>query len=395
MNKKIFISTGEVSGDLHGSLLANALFDEAKKRSIDIEIYGLGGERMQKEGVKILQDTTSISAIGIWEALPLIIPTLKIQKKFYKSLKSLSPNCLVLIDYMGPNIKIGRNLKSKNNKLPIYYYIAPQEWAWRVGNNSTTDLIGFSDKIFAIFKQEAEFYKRRGGNVLWIGHPMIDSTKKLPTKKDSRKILKLKANENILLIMPASRPQELKYVLPVFMKVAKKLQQKYPTLIVYIPSCRKDFDDKFKIALTKYEVQGKVVSQNDIEELKTYIYSLTELALCKSGTVNMELALYGIPQIVGYRVSRITAFIAKKILNFKVRFISPVNLLVKKLIIPEFVQKEFDVKKIFNKACRIIDNKSEKVRILKGYSLLKKELGEVGVVKRAAEEIINSLITGL
>ena len=395
MNKKIFISTGEVSGDLHGSLLANALFDEAKKQSIDIEIYGLGGERMQKEGVKILQDTTSISAIGIWEALPLIIPTLKIQKKFYKSLKSLSPNCLVLIDYMGPNIKIGRNLKSKNNKLPIYYYIAPQEWAWRVGNNSTTDLIGFSDKIFAIFKQEAEFYKRRGGNVLWIGHPMIDLIKKLPTKKDSRKILKLRANENILLIMPASRPQELRYVLPVFMKAAKKLQQKYPSLIVYIPSCRKDFDDKFNIALKKYEVQGKVVSQYDIEELKTYIYSLTELALCKSGTVNMELALYGIPQIVGYRVSRITAFIAKKILNFKVRFISPVNLLVKKLIIPEFVQKEFDVKKIFNKACRIIDNKSEKVRILKGYSLLKKELGEVGVVKRAAEEIINSLITGL
>ena len=320
---------------------------------------------------------------------------MKIQKKFYKSLKNLSPNCLVLIDYMGPNIKIGRKLKSKNIKLPIYYYIAPQEWAWRVGNNSTTDLIGFSDKIFAIFKQEAEFYKRRGGNVLWIGHPMIDSTKKLPTKKDSRKILKLKANENILLIMPASRPQELKYVLPVFMKVAKKLQQKYPTLIVYIPSCRKDFDDKFKIALTKYEVQGKVVSQNDIEELKTYIYSLTELALCKSGTVNMELALYGIPQIVGYRVSRVTAFIAKKILNFKVRFISPVNLLVKKLIIPEYVQKEFNVKKIFNKACGIIDKKSEKVRILKGYSLLKKELGEVGVVKRAAEEIINSLITSL
>ena len=81
MNRKIFISTGEVSGDLHGSLLANALFIEAKKRSVDLEICGLGGERMRKQGVKILQDTTSISAIGIWEALPLIIPTIQIQKK--------------------------------------------------------------------------------------------------------------------------------------------------------------------------------------------------------------------------------------------------------------------------------------------------------------------------
>ena len=392
MNRKIFISTGEVSGDLHGSLLANALFNEAEKRSVDLEICGLGGERMRKEGVKILQDTTSISAIGIWEALPLIIPTIKIQKKFYKSLKNLSPNCLVLIDYMGPNIKIGRKLKSEKNKIPIYYYIAPQEWAWRVGNNSTTDLISFSDRIFAIFKQEANFYKKRGGNVLWIGHPMIDLIKKIPTKKDSRKILKLRANENILLIMPASRPQELRYVLPVFMQVARKLQQKYPSLIVYIPSCREVFDSKFKLALDNFKVKGKVISQTDIEELKTHIYSLTKLALCKSGTVNMELALYGLPQIVGYRVSRVTAFIAKKILNFKVRFISPVNLLVKKLIIPEFVQKDFEVKKIYEKACRILDRKSEKEKISKGYADLKKELGKEGVVKRAAEEIINSLI---
>ena len=392
MNRKIFISTGEVSGDLHGSLLANALFNEAEKRSVDLEICGLGGERMRKEGVKILQDTTSLSAIGIWEALPLIIPTIQIQKKFYKSLKNLSPNCLILIDYMGPNIKIGRKLKSEKNEIPIYYYIAPQEWAWRVGNNSTTDLISFSDRIFAIFKQEANFYKRRGGNVSWIGHPMIDLIKKIPTKKDSRKILKLRANENILLIMPASRPQELRYVLPVFMQVARKLQQKYPSLIVYIPSCREVFDSKFKLALDNFKVKGKVISQTDIEELKTHIYSLTKLALCKSGTVNMELALYGLPQIVGYRVSRVTAFIAKKILNFKVRFISPVNLLVKKLIIPEFVQKDFEVKKIYDKACRVLDRKSEKEKISKGYADLKKELGKEGVVKRAAEEIINSLI---
>ncbi len=392
MNIKIFISTGEVSGDLHGSLLANALFHEAKKRLINLEIYGLGGERMKKEGVNILQDTTPISAIGIWEALPLIIPMMKIQKNFYKSLKKLSPDCLILIDYMGPNIKIGRKLKNENNKIPIYYYIAPQEWAWRVGNNSTTDLISFSDRIFSIFKQEANFYKRKGGNVSWIGHPMLDLKKKLPYKKDSRIILKLRANENILLIMPASRSQELRYVLPVYMQTARKLQDKYPNLIVYVLSCREVFDNKFNKSLEKYQVRGKVVSKKDIEELKTHIYSLTKLALCKSGTVNMELALYGIPQIVGYRVSRVTAFIAKKILNFKVRFISPVNLLVKKLIIPEYLQKEFAVKKIYDKACRVIDRKSEKEKIFKGYAVLKKELGEVGAVKRAAEEIIKSLI---
>ena len=392
MDKKIFISTGEVSGDLHGGLLSKALFDEARKHSINLKIYGLGGEKMKSVGVQIIQDTTSISAIGIWEAIPLIIPMLKVQKKFYKFIKKYRPNCLILIDYMGPNIKIGTKLKKLRNNIPIYYYIAPQEWAWRVGNNSTTNLINFSDKIFAIFKQEANFYKRRGGDVSWVGHPMIDLTKKLPSKKDSRTILKLQANQNILLLMPASRPQELRYILPTFLKTAKKLQLRYPNLVVYIPSCRRVFDKKFIKGLEKYAIKGKVFSQKDESELMPFIYSLTKLALCKSGTVNMELALYGIPQIVGYRVSRITAFIAKKILNFKVRFISPVNLLVKKLIVPEFVQKNFNEKQIFFKACRLLDLKSEKTKIKKGYMLLRKELGEEGVVERAAKEIINSLI---
>jgi len=106
----------------------------------------------------------------------------------------------------------------------------------------------------------------------------------------------------------------------------------------------------------------------------------------------MELALNGITQIVGNKVSRVTAFIARKILNFKVRFISPVNLLVNKLIIPEFVLREFDEKKIFNKSCKILDRKSEKIKIKKGYAFLKKELGEEGVVQRAAKDIINSIV---
>ena len=392
MNKKIFISTGEVSGDLHGGLLSKALFDEARKNSINLEIYGLGGDKMKNEGVHLFKDTTSISAIGIWEALPLIIPMMRIQKKFYQSIKKYRPNCLILIDYMGPNIKIGMKLKKSRSNIPIYYYIAPQEWAWRVGNNSTTNLINFSDKIFAIFKQEASFYKRRGGNVFWVGHPMIDLTKKLPSKKDSRTILKLRASQNILLLMPASRPQELRYILPTYLKTAKKLQLRYPSLVIYIPSCRKVFDKKFREGLEKYKIKGTVISQKDDSELMPYVYSLTKLALCKSGTVNMELALYGVPQIVGYRVSRVTAFIAKKILNFKVKFISPVNLLLKKSVVPEFVQKNFNENKIFYKACRLLDLSSEKARIKKGYTLLKKELGEEGVVKRAAKEIINSII---
>ena len=192
--------------------------------------------------------------------------------------------------------------------------------------------------------------------------------------------------------MPASRPQELKYILPTFIKVAVKLQRKYPDLFIFILSCRDVFDQTFQNALDKHNIKGRVVSTSEIEETKNYIYSLSKLALCKSGTVNMELALYGIPQVVGYKVSRVTAFIAKKILNFKLRFISPINLLMKKLIVPEFVQNKFNVNSVFKKSCRLIENNNEKIKIMKGYKLLRNNLGDEGVAKRAAKEILDSLI---
>tara|TARA_Y100000589_G_scaffold255308_1_gene244288 strand:- start:837 stop:1415 length:579 start_codon:yes stop_codon:yes gene_type:complete len=191
--------------------------------------------------------------------------------------------------------------------------------------------------------------------------------------------------------MPASRPQELKYILPTFIKVSQKLQRKYPDLVVFIPSCRKVFDQTFQNALDKNHINGRVISVSEIEEKKIYIYSLTKLALCKSGTVNMELALYDVPQVVGYKVSRVTAFIAKKILNFKLKFICPINLLMKKLIVPEFVQKEFNVNSVFRKSCKLIEKSSEKKKIKQGYKLLKKDLGDAGVAKRAAKEILNSI----
>ena len=180
--------------------------------------------------------------------------------------------------------------------------------------------------------------------------------------------------------------------MPTFIKVAQKLQRKYPDLVVFIPSCRKVLDQTFQKALDKNNINGRVISTSEIEETKIYIYSLSKLALCKSGTVNMELALYGIPQVVGYKVSKVTAFIAKKILNFKLRFISPINLLMKRLIVPEFVQKEFNVNSVFRKSCKLLEKNNEKIKIKQGYKSLKKNLGDKGVAKRAAKEILNSII---
>ena len=389
---KLLISTGEVSGDLQGSLLINALKTNAEKRKIELEILALGGERMQEAGAKLIANTSSIGAIGFLEALPYVLPTLNAQSKIDNYLSSSPPDAVVLIDYMGPNIRLGLKVKKKFPNIPIIYYIAPQEWAWRLGDSGTTDLISFTDKILAIFEEEAKFYSNKGGNVKFVGHPMLDFYRNIPTKEESLKKIGLNSDQKLLLIIPASRKQELKYILPTLLKVAKLLQEKDPSITVLIPSGLNEFDELLNNSLKEYGVNGRIILSNEVDDLKPFLFSVAHLALAKSGTINMELALNSVPQIVGYKVSRVTAFFARYLLRFNVKYISPVNLLLNKMLIPEFVQEDFKAEKIFNAALKILEDNSTKEDIKLGYERLKDKLGKPGVTDRASKDILDLLI---
>ena len=168
--RRLLISTGEVSGDLQGGLLVQARHDEAQSRGLELEVVALGGERMRKAGATLLANTTAMGAIGLWEALPLVWPTLQIQRRVDQWLRESPPDGVVLIDYMGANVNLGVKVKRRLPGTPILYYIAPQEWAFRVGEGGTTRLIGFTDRILAIFPEEARFYGSRGADVTWVGH---------------------------------------------------------------------------------------------------------------------------------------------------------------------------------------------------------------------------------
>ena len=154
---RLLISTGEVSGDLQGSLLIRALRLEAERRGLELELLALGGPRMEAAGAALIADTAPMGAIGLWEAVPLILPTLRLQAQVDALLAEHPLDGVVLIDYVGANVRLGTRLRRQQPELPITYYIAPQEWAWRFGDGSTTRLLGFTDKILAIFPAEAEF----------------------------------------------------------------------------------------------------------------------------------------------------------------------------------------------------------------------------------------------
>ena len=389
---RILISTGEVSGDLQGSLLVMALKKEAYKRNIELDLIAIGGPRIQAAGANLIANTASIGAIGLWEALPLILPIFQVQSKVDKFIQKKDLDAVVLIDYMGPNIRLGNKLRNSYPNIPIIYYIAPQEWAWSLGDKGTTDLIGFSNKILAIFRAEADFYTNRGGNVTWVGHPMLDTIKALPNKEDSMKKIGLNIDQKLLLIFPASRSQELKYVLPELLEAALKLQKEDSSLYVVLPSALPEFDCHLTKALENYGINGRVIPADETDAWKPILFAAADLAFAKSGTINMELAINNVPQIVAYKVSRITAFLARKLLRFRVEHISPVNLLLNERLIPELLQEELRSNSIVDQARPLLEKSLTRSSMLEGYAKLRTNLGEKGVTDRAAREVFNFLI---
>ena len=386
---RLLISTGEVSGDLQGSLLIQALQREVERRSLPLELMALGGPRMQASGAELLADTAPMGAIGLWEALPLVLPTLRLQSRVDHVLKQRPPDAVVLIDYMGANVRLGHKLRRWFPRVPIIYYIAPQEWAWRFGDGGTTQLLSFTDRILAIFPVEAEFYSQRGAKVTWVGHPLLDTVSVLPDRQLARERLGLKPGQRLLLLLPASRQQELRYLMPTLAKAAALLQQRDPSLEVIVPAGLASFETSLQEALEAAAVRGRVLSAQQADELKPMLYAAADLALGKSGTVNMELALRGVPQVVGYKVSRITAFVARHFLRFRVDHISPVNLLLKERLVPELLQDELTAEALVQAAIPLLEDHAQRNEMLEGYRRLRQSLGVPGVTDRAAKEILD------
>ncbi|AII48598.1 lipid-A-disaccharide synthase [Synechococcus sp. KORDI-52] len=390
---RLLISTGEVSGDLQGSLLIRALRSEAERRGLKIEVLALGGPRMEAAGAVLIADTAPMGAIGLWEAVPLILPTLRLQERVDALLQERPLDGVVLIDYVGANVRLGTRLRRQRPELPITYYIAPQEWAWRFGDGSTTRLLDFTDKILAIFPAEAEFYAARGADVDWVGHPLLDNFQNLPERGRARQQLGLDPEVPVLLLLPASRPQELRYLMPSLAQAAALLQQRHPDLQVLLPAGLATFEKPLAAALQEAGVRdGRVIPAAEADGLKTTLCAAADLALGKSGTVNLELALQGVPQVVGYRVSRLTAWVARHVLRFHVDHISPVNLLLKQRLVPELLQDELTPEALVEMALPLLTDTPERRAMLEGYERLRANLGDPGVTDRAAKAIFDQVI---
>jgi lipid-A-disaccharide synthase len=382
---RIFISTGEVSGDLQGSLLVRALREQSALQNIDLELVGLGGEKMQAAGSTLLANTAAIGSVGLTESLRFIVPTWRIQQRVKAYLKENAIDLLVLIDYMGPNLTIANYLRRVYPDLPIMYYIAPQAWIWSPTNKETEQIAAVTDRLLAIFPGEAEFFQAKGIDVTWVGHPLLDRiAKDAPSRDQARQDLDLTPEQRVITLLPASRLQELRYLLPVICEAAQQLQTQLPDVTFLLPVSLATYREQIETTVAQYDLSVTLI---DSKDTLTAI-AAADLAITKSGTVNLEIALLNIPQVILYCVSPLTIWIARRVLKFNLPFVSPVNILLNQKVVPELLQENATANHIVQESLDLLLNGDRRQQIQQDYQTLRQLLGEPGVCDRAAQAIL-------
>jgi lipid-A-disaccharide synthase len=392
----IFISTGEVSGDLQGALLVEALFRQAQTLNIDLKITALGGDRMAAAGATLLGNTTKIGSIGLIEALPFILPTLQLQRQAKQYLKANPPDLLLLIDYVGPNLAIGEFVRRQLPQVPVIYYIAPQAWVWSFQRRSIrwiTKMLEHSeaiakvtDRILAIFPEEARYFSNYGVDVKWVGHPLVAHMAKYPPKQAARKQLGLAPDQTIVTLLPASRRQELKYLLPVITEAASNIQRQIPGVKFLVPVALPQYRKTLEDAVNQGGLNAILI---DDPQQTPLAIAAADLAITKSGTVNLEIALLNVPQVVFYKVHPFTYWLSHRVLKFTIPFMCPVNLMVMRAIVPELLQHEATAARITQESLAFLRDPERREQLLADYAAVRAAMGDGHACDVAALDILS------
>ncbi|TVQ57552.1 MAG: lipid-A-disaccharide synthase [Spirulina sp. DLM2.Bin59] len=381
---RIFFSTGEVSGDLQGALLVGAIARQASQRGIKLEMAGLGGDRMAAAGMTLITNTTAIAGFGILESLPVVLPAMKARRKAEQYLQDHPPDMLILIDYEGFNSGLGAYCKRHFPQTQVVYYIAPQLWVWNPFPKKAQTLVALCDRIFAIFPEEARYFGDLGGNVTWVGHPLLDRMATAPSRATAREQLGIPPAETAIALVPASRPQEIKTLWPIIATAAQAIQQAQPGVKFWIPLSVPEFRPALEAAIAQYGLNAAIVEGNSLD-----ILAAADLAIAKSGTVSLELALLQIPQVVIYRMTWLTMWVARTLFRLNIPYVSPANLLLMENIVPELIQENATPAKIVAESLALLHQPQRREQMRQDYGRMRSQMGELGVCDRAATGILD------
>ncbi len=371
-NKKaqtFFIVAGEASGDMHGGRLIR----EIKKAHPNSRFIGHGGNRMIESGLEIIEHVDRLAVMGFSEVIKHLPYLVNVMGNSLGKLREIRPDRIILIDYPGFNLRLAKNCNGL--RIPITYFILPQLWAWK--ENRIKFFHHYIDQSLSIFPFEQDWFEERGVPTNYVGHPFTEIDENKITRDAFLSKHKILPAQNILTLLPGSRQQEIDRHLSVYLSAAKELQKKENLKIVIA-----------KASGVKFPIFDKEISVEK-DDIRAAIFH-AKAAITTSGTASLECAVLDTPQIVCYKLSKLSGVLAKH-LN-KAPYISMVNLIVDKKIVPELVQGEVTRKHIIKTLQPLLKASSERSNMLEGYNNVRRTLGLPGAYKRAAEAIIKRTV---
>lgn len=373
---KYYVIAGEASGDLHGSNLLRAL----KKQDPSATFRCWGGNLMADAGGELVKHYRDLAFMGFVEVLLNLWTILRNIWFCKQDILAYQPDALVLIDYPGFNLRIAKWAKTQN--IRVVYYISPQIWAW--DERRVHQIKKNVDLMLCILPFEADFYKKYDYPVKFVGHPLLDVIKTVETDRKTVETVEIieiieAVGKPIIALLPGSRKQEVVKMLNIMLSVAPQFSG-YEFVIAGAPSLETAFYENVMQTYQKDLGVNVRFVQN-----KTYdLLQEARAALVTSGTATLEVALFGVPQVVCYRTSPISYWLAKRLIRIK--YISLVNLIMNQPLVVELIQNELETSRLATELHAILDeNRAETLK--SGYLHLRSLLGNEGASDRAATAI--------
>jgi lipid-A-disaccharide synthase len=368
-SKKILLVAGEVSGDLHGSHLVEAI----QRIEPEVQFFGVGGESLKRRGMKLLYPAYSLSVVGITEVFLKLGTILKALRGLKRSLDREKPNLVILIDFPEFNLRLAKMAHRRG--IPVLYYISPQVWAWRPKRiNLIARLV---KKMIVLFPFEVPLYEAAGVDAEWVGHPLLDIVKPTLPKEVAFQQFGLDPKRRTIGLLPGSRVHEVERLLPPLLDSAHLLQREIPDLQFVIPLAPGIPKTILSSWMKNISIPVKVV------EGFTYdVMNLAELLIIASGTATLEGAILGKPMIIIYRVSLPSYWVGRALI--RVDHIGLVNLVAEKEIVPELIQKDAHPQRIADEALRILRDPILSRKMSESMGEVRQKLGEPGAAQRAA-----------
>ena len=375
--KKIFIITGEPSGDK----LASKVISSLKKTNPNIDYLCVGGENLKDLGIKSIYDLSEITYLGFTK---VILNLFKINKKINETTKAIidfNPDILFTVDSPDFTLRVAERVKKKNFKIKTIHYVAPQVWVWREGR--VKKISKFIDHILLLFKFEKKYFDKENVSSEFVGHPLLE--KKEIGKIDINQIIA--KNKAIISIFPGSRISEISLMLPTLIDFIKLMSNKYND-ISYVFHSTNEHRNLIESYINKSQLDNcNVISDSAIKE---HILRKSIFALCKSGTVSLEVCNAKIPSIVFYKMGFINFLIVK--LLVKIKYANIINIAANEEIIPELLQSKFNANNIYMLVNDFLDNPDKiKRQILKTDSVLNTFKTKNSSAEMASQALINFL----